>query len=332
MEHLRDDGRLDATRTVEVKTQELRQLATEYKHLSSVYNDIESKPPKEVPFDGDIEEFKTTAIFDTQTTSLTLDWIQTKERKLLTYVSSDLYSTFHAGKMKDIFTRYASPQATTRIELLQFHRFLRDGAILQSMVSRAQADLLFFQGNQGKFITFWRWIEILALIGKKHYKSKRGLECLGRLITSVVLQAPAIRNNDLALSLWNSEIARLGEVIKEGKTEYESCFRAFRSKRADAGGRMSLGNYLVFCGEMHVVPELLSKIAAVRLFRAAQIDSFTDLVSYDEFVRICCYLAFTTHPGKSSMDSLRQFLQWLRYSAQALRVVELETGRRLHLD
>lgn len=331
MEHLRDDGRLDASRTVEVKTQELKQLATEYKHLSSIYNDIESKPPKDVPFDGDIEEFKTTVLFDAQTTSLTLDWIQTKERKLLTYVSSDLYSTHYSGKMKDIFTRYASPKAATRVELLQFHRFLRDSTLSPALVSRSQADLLFFQGNQGRSITFWRWIEVLAQIAKTHYKSKNGLECLSRLIASVVLQAPGIKSNDLPLSLWNSEVARLGEALKTGKSQLEDMYHTFRSRRADAAGKMSLSNYLVCCSEMHIVPELLSKVAATRLFRAAQTDSFTDLASYEEFQLACCYLAFATHPGKCS-ESLQQFLQWLGYSAQALRIMELEAGRSLRLD
>lgn len=327
MEHLRDDGKLDATRTVEVKTQELKQLATEYKHLSSIYNDIESKPPKDVPFDGDIEEFKATTLFDAQTTSLTLDWIQTKERKLLTYVSSDLY-----GKMKDVFTRYASPKAATRVELLQFHRFLRDSTLSPTMLSRSQADLLFFQGNQGKSITFWRWIEVLAQIAKKHYQSKKGLESLSRLISAVVLQAPGIRSNDLPIGQWNSDIARLGETLIACRGQLGEIYRIFRSRRADAAGKMSLSNYLVCCTDMHIVPELLSKIAATRLFRAAQSDSFTDLASYEEFEQTCCYLAFATHTGKSCSDSVNQFVQWLRYSAQALRIVELEAGRSIRLD
>ena len=91
MEHLRDEGRLDASKTIEVKSKELVELAAEYDHLSSAYYDIETKPPKDLPGQDRVEELKTQPFFDAN--YLTFSTTYAKERKMMTYIAEDLHSS-----------------------------------------------------------------------------------------------------------------------------------------------------------------------------------------------------------------------------------------------
>ena len=222
--------------------------------------------------------------------------------------------------------RYGSCQnctVATRLELVQFHCFLRDSGLTPEFIPRAKADVLFFQDNTGKSISFFRWVDILAQIAKSRFKTSRSIDSLSRLVLEVILPSPSIRSNDLPTAEWETAIARIRTVVGSIHGTLEGIFRLYRSRRAGANGQMSIGNYLIFSTESHVVPELVSKVLAVRVFRTAKSDSFSEFASLEEFEKMFCYLAFIAFKEKGSEEAVRQMVKWVSLSTKAIRSVEM---------
>lgn len=211
---------------------------------------------------------------------------------------------------------------------------MQESGLLPQAISRAQAEVLFYRQNKSKSINFWRWVEILAHMAKMHYKANRGLDQLSRFLSEVVFPAPGIRAEALPFQEWNSLLQSddLQLPRRDNRPLVERLFACFKSKNYTVYGQMTLANYIVLVDEFHIVPELVSKVMAIRLFRAAQSDPFTDLIGGEEFETLCCYLGLAAHPDLTAPEAVGEVGHWLGLSAQRLKVLESNSTKGLRLN
>lgn len=236
-----------------------------------------------------------------------------------------------------MFARYGSAQSPTlsaKLELTPYIRCMQESGLVPQAVSRAQAEVLFYRQNKSKSISFWRWVEVLAYMAKLRYKAHRGLDHLSQFLSEVLFPAPGIRQGALPLQDWNQHLLSedLNLPRKDNRGIIERLFAYFRSKNSGLYGQMTLANYLVLVDEFHIVPELVSKVTAIRLFRAAQRDAFNDLLSLEEFDILCCYLGFASHPNLPPAEAVEDVGHWLGLSAQRLKVLENSSTKDLRLS
>jgi len=236
-----------------------------------------------------------------------------------------------------VFACYGSAQSPTlagKLELTQYLRFMQESGLIPQATNRAKAEVLFYRQNKSKSISFWRWVEILAHMAKAHFKASRGFDHLTNFLSEVLFPAPGIRQGALPLQDWNLQLQSedLRQPRRDNRSLVERLFAYFRSKNSALSGQMTLANYLVFVDEFHIVPELVSKVIAIRLFRAAQRDAFNDLLSLEEMDILFCYLGFASHPTLPPAEAVEEVGRWLGLSAQRLKVLESNSSKKLRLS
>lgn len=227
-----------------------------------------------------------------------------------------------------MFQQYASIQTLAvldRMELAQFHRFLRDTGLVPGLCSQAQADVLFCHKNKGKNITFWRWVQILCDLSKRKY----GFTALERLVTEAIMPAAGVQKTTLT---GNSLREALQDVnvqmeLRRAQSLTDLLYTAFRSPKTSCSGQMPLCDFLRMASESHIVPELMSKREAVHYFRLAQRDAFSELMSREEFVIAFVGVAMQVFRDKDCAGAVAELVNWVERSYQRIKALARGRGR-----
>ena len=256
-----------------------------------------------------------------------------KTAKLLEFIPKPAFA-----QLKELFITYATLQSylvADRIELAQYHKFLQECDIFKGGLTRAKADLWFFKKNPGKTVTFWRFVEILAEFAKIHYKCPNGVDRLNDYLQEVVFHAENKRIVQVDISALESQLSQhdvsliltlRGDVLK-------SLFKLYRNRDSKSGKGILVAKFLSLLNDFHVVPELLSKPEAVRLFRAAGEKQFAAvLLDFDEFRKCMAMVGLFSfsrpeagqRQRHSSQECLNALFEWLNFSADFLRVLEMQ--------
>lgn len=316
------EGNFDPEKLLHVKSQELAQLQSELRRLKQAAEEAAAKPV--VPHSVKTAEHQPSPESKPVAPNPAL---LSKEKKLKEYLSEETLS-----KLKAIFQHYASIQTLTlvdKMELAQYRRFLKDAQLVPQVCTRAQGDLFFFHKNRGKNVTFWRWVQILAEFAKLKYQVATGTDMLEKLVTEEIAPQSAIRESELAVPGWEEAVEdpTVQQELRKGSAMVDLLFSTFCSLTTGSLGLLPLAEYLHLTNESHIVPELLSKRDAVKVFRAVQNEAFSDLLSKEEFQAALVCTAMQAYPDKDSSEALASLFQWLERSAQALRTLLLRRGR-----
>lgn len=271
------------------------------------------------------------------TISLDLSTEAGKTARLLEYISQEALTT-----LKELFITYATLQSylmAERLELAQYHKLLIDCGLMEEGLTRVQADLLFCKRNQAKWISFWRFVEILTEFARIHYRCDSGASRLSDYLREVVFKAVPKRLLPLDTSTLDSQLTQhdVSLVLSLHSDELKALFQLYRNKDSKQGKGLLLPKFLTLLSEFHLVPELLSKPEAVRLFRAADPKQFAAAsVDLEEFKRAMAFVGLFAFARPEAgprqraapQECVAALFDWLRLSADQLRVLQLDRGRK----
>ncbi len=234
----------------------------------------------------------------------------------------------YAEAVRDIFQQYACIQTLAvidRMELAQFHRFLRDTGLVPGVCSQAQADVLFCHKNKGKNINFWRWVQILCDLSKRKY----GFTALERLVDEAVVSAPGVKKTtQTGASLREAmQDVNVQMELRRSQGLTDLLYSAFRSPKTSSGGQMPLSDFLRLASESHLVPELMSKREAVHFFRLSQRDAFSELLSKEELLIALVGIAMHVFKDKDCVSAVAELINWIERSYQRIKALARGRGR-----
>jgi len=306
------------------KSAEIALLKRELASLQSLHTQLKPDSSAKVP----------PSPSDSKSTDLSTE--SGKTTRLLEYIPKDSFTT-----LKELFITYATLQSylmAERLELAQYHKLLQDCALLGGGLTRVQADLLFCKRNQAKWISFWRFVEILTEFARGHYQCESGVAKLADYLREVVFRVVPKRVLPLDVAAFDAQLAQhdVSLVLSLHSDHLKSLFHLYRNKDSKQGKGLLLPKFLSLLCDFHLVPELLSKPEAVRLFRAADERQFAaSSLEQEEFKRamglVGIYAFGRAEAGPrqrgTAQECVSALFEWLRLSADQLRVLQLERGR-----
>lgn len=259
-----------------------------------------------------------------------------KTARLLEYITQEAFSN-----LKELFITYATLQSylmAERLELAQYHKMLQDCGLLGNGLTRVQADLLFCKKNQAKWISFWRFVEILTEFARTHYQCDSGAARLADYLREVVFKAVPKRLMPLDVTAFDSQLTQhdVSLVLSLHSDQLKALFQLYRNKDSKQGKGLLLPKFLTLLSDFHLIPELLSKPEAVRLFRAANDRQFAaSSLELEEFKRAMGLVGLFTfaraeagpRQRATGQECVTALFDWLRLSADQLRILQLERGR-----
>ena len=310
------------------KQTEIEQLKREFASLKSLY--FQLKPDGKPSVQVNIDDVKRTEDLDLTTEA-------GKTARLLEYISQDSFNT-----LKELFISYATLQSymqAEKLELAQFHKLIQDCGMLEEGITRVQADLLFCKKNSSKWISFWRFVEIVAEFARVHYSAESGVGRLKDYLSEVVFLRAPRRITTMDLPSLESQISRhdVSLVLNMHTDQLRALYQLYRNKDSKQGKGLLIGKFLTLLTDFHMVPELLTKPEAVRLFRAADSKQFAaSSVDFDSFKRalgltgLFSFSRIEAGPRRRSapQECVSALFDWLSLSSDQLRIMQFEGGRK----
>ena len=305
-------------KVISEKTKELAQLQQQYKSLKSSFEEAYSRA---ISLSGDSSFFGQMDCSDSVSSRSS---VETNHE-----ISSEAtISSLYTETIRDIFQQYASIQTLgvlDRMELVQFHRFLRDSGLVPGVCTQAEADVLFCNKNKGKNINFWRWVQILCELSKRKY----GETALERLVSETIITSVQVKqttHTGTALREAMTDV-NVQMELRRAQSLTDLLYSVFRSPKTSSCGQMPLPDFLRMCTETHLVPELISKREAVHFFRLAQRDAFSELMSKEEFVIALVGVATQVFKEKDCAGAVAELVNWVERSKQRVKALARGRGR-----
>lgn len=235
-----------------------------------------------------------------------------------------------------VFMKYSCAKDyhnSRKIDNLSFHRFMEDALLYTVAVSKVNADLMFYKNKQSKTIDFWSFVEILIKLARVHFTTEKKYQGLLLLITQKII--PNLKlDQEAALYLRYHQIFQeqpITALLQNRKPTLKIIFNIYKSSnsvdmdlvpialRSKKKGtkveripRITVKGFINFLTAFEFLPELISSMAASKLFRAVPCPvMFNECLDYKEFTEACVYVALHIYENESYRDFCRTPLEYL---------------------
>eukprot|EP00357_Protocruzia_adherens_P016843 CAMPEP_0114994824 /NCGR_PEP_ID=MMETSP0216-20121206/13363_1 /TAXON_ID=223996 /ORGANISM="Protocruzia adherens, Strain Boccale" /LENGTH=706 /DNA_ID=CAMNT_0002358747 /DNA_START=417 /DNA_END=2537 /DNA_ORIENTATION=+ len=185
--------------------------------------------------------------------------------------------------MFDCYTISNTKSRNTIMDMTQYHKFLKDHRICNKSFSLSKADIIFCKNNKQKCLDLMKFVETVIILAEKKYADVKRIEAVSRLVQSFnmgIFEASSERKQyyqTIGADLKHDDVKLL---FQARMSVLELVFQNHMSQNYEERRTISIYNFLAALTELAIIPELISKLEAMQMFKLWQPDSTTPIAKY----------------------------------------------------